>query len=359
MLPEFLNTNGKAEFFVTPENRFDLFHQKRKNGRMSLAARLRQFGPASESLSVGEISLPAPGPDEVLLDMLAAPVNPADINVIEGAYGELPELPSTIGNEGVGKVLLAGSNVTHLKTGQCVLPMAFGTWSQQIVVPADNVIPLPDGLDPFQAAMLTVNPATAWRMMHDFVKLEAGDWIVQNAANSGVGRSVLQLAAAVGWKTLNIVRREELVGELKAAGGTVVVTEECDLRKELKGLCGGARPKLALNAVGGTSALNIANALAAGGTMVTYGAMSKQALKIPNGLLIFKGLKFEGFWLTRWRKTAGNAVRQSTYADLASHLKDGTLFTPVHKVYPLARVVEAVEEAGKEQRGGKVLLDLK
>lgn len=326
---------------------------------MSLAARLHQFGRPSESISTGDISLPSPGPDDVLLDMLAAPINPADINVIEGAYGDLPELPATIGNEGVGRVALTGSNVTHLKTGQCVLPMAFGTWSRQMLVPADNVIPLPDGLDPFQAAMLTVNPATAWRMMHDFVKLDAGDWIVQNAANSGVGRSVIQLAAALGWKTLNIVRRAELVDELKSAGGTVVVTEECDLRKELKGLCGGARPKLALNAVGGASALNIANALAAGGTMVTYGAMSKQALKIPNGLLIFKGLKFEGFWLKRWREKAGNALRQSTYADLAAHLKAGTLFTPVHKVYPLSRVVEAVEEAEKEQRTGKVLLDLK
>jgi NADPH:quinone reductase-like Zn-dependent oxidoreductase len=138
----------------------------------------------------------------------------------------------------------------------------------------------------------------------------------------------------------------------------VVVTEECDLRKELKSLCGGARPKLALNAVGGPSALNIANALAPGGTMVTFGAMSKQPLKIPNGLLIFKGLKFEGFWLNRWRKNAGAALRQETYRALASHLKAGTLFTPVHATYPLARVLDAVEAAGKEQRGGKVLLDL-
>ncbi|MEI6492802.1 MAG: 2-enoyl thioester reductase domain-containing protein [Verrucomicrobiota bacterium] len=325
---------------------------------MSIAARLHQFGPPADSLATADIVLPPPGPEEVLLDMLAAPINPADLNVIEGTYGDLPQLPATIGNEGVARVAVTGLGVTGLKPGQLVLPMTFGTWCRQMLVPAGNVIPLPDGLDVFQAAMLTVNPATAWRLMHDFVKLEAGDWIVQNAANSGVGRSVIQLARALGWKTLSVVRRAELVEELQASGGTVVVTEECDLRKELKTLCGGARPKLALNAVGGPSALNIANALAPGGTMVTFGAMSKQPLKIPNGLLIFKGLNFTGFWLNRWRKTAGHAALHETYSALASHLKKGTLFTPVHETFPLTRIVEAVDAAGKDQRSGKVLLDL-
>ena len=325
---------------------------------MSIAARLHQFGKPADSLTVEEIERPAPGPEEVVLEMLAAPINPADLNVIEGTYGDLPELPATIGNEGVGRIAAVGSGVTELRAGQLVLPMTFGTWCKQMIAPARNVIPLPDGLDVFQAAMLTVNPATAWRLLHDFVKLEPGDWIVQNAANSGVGRGVIQLARALGWKTLSVVRRPELVDELKTAGGTVVVTEDCDLRKELKSLCGGEKPRLALNAVGGPSALNIANALAPGGTMVTFGAMSKLPLKIPNGLLIFKGLKFEGFWLNRWRKNVPRATLLETYSALADHLKGGTLFTPVHQKFPLSRVVEAVNAAGTEQRGGKVLLDL-
>lgn len=326
---------------------------------MSLAARLHQFGKPAESLAPHDVPAPAPGPDEVLLDMQAAPINPADLNVIEGTYGDLPELPATIGNEGVGRVAAVGSGITHLRPGQLVLPMAFGTWCRQMVAPAASVVLLPEGLDIFQAAMLTVNPATAWRILHDFVKLEPGDWIVQNAANSGVGRSAIQLAKALGLNSLNVVRRPELVGELQDAGGTVVVTEECDLRKEWKSLCGGVAPKLALNAVGGPSALNIANTLAGGGTMVTFGAMSRQPLKIPNGLLIFKGLKFEGFWLNRWRKQASDEARQETYAALARHLESGILHTPVHATYPLARVVEAVEAASGEQRGGKVLLDLR
>jgi len=325
---------------------------------MPHAARLHAFGQASESLTFSEVPAARPGPGEVLLEMLAAPVNPADINVIEGTYGDLPPLPATIGNEGAGRAVELGQGVAGVLPGQLVLPMAFGTWCSHMVVPANALIPLPDGLDPFQAAMLTVNPATAWRMLHDFAPLEPGDWIVQNAANSGVGRGVIQIAKALGWKTLNVVRREALAPELLASGADVVVTEEVDLRKEWKSLCGGVRPKLALNAVGGPSSLNIANALAPGSTMVTYGAMSKLPVKIPNGLLIFQGLKFQGFWLKRWRENAPAAALQETYRSLAALLKAGDLHTPVHATFPLARVAEAVVEAGRGGRGGKVLLDL-
>jgi len=325
---------------------------------MPLTTRLTQFGPASESLSIQEIATREPAAGEVLIEMLAAPVNPADINVIEGKYGDLPDLPATIGNEGVGRVARIGAGVTGLAVGRMVLPMGFGTWTREMVVPAAGVVPLPEGLDPFQAAMLTVNPATAWRILHDFVTLEPGDWIVQNAANSGVGRSAIQLARALGFKSLNVVRRPELVDELKAIGADVVVTEETELRKEVKALCGGKKPRLALNAVGGASALNIASALASGGTVVTFGAMSKQALKIPNGLLIFQNISFRGFWLKRWREKAVPAALQETYGALAGHLKDGTLATPVHRVFPLEQALAAVEEASLEMRAGKVLLDL-
>jgi len=325
---------------------------------MSIASCLNQFGSPAESLTVREVETREPLENEVLIEMLAAPVNPADINVIEGKYGDLPTLPSSIGNEGVGRVLKCGKGVS-LAPGQMVLPMVFGTWAQEMVVPAAGVVVLPEGLDPFQAAMLTVNPATAWRTTHDFVPLAPGDWIVQNAANSGVGRSAIQLAKIFGWKTLNVVRRPELVDELKALGADVVVTEETDLRKEVKALTGGAKPKLALNAVGGNSALNIANTLANGGAMVTFGAMSKQPLKIPNALLIFQNIRFCGFWLKRWRERAGQPALQEMYSALAEHMAAGRLQTPVHATFPLARLVDAVEEASKESRGGKVLLDLR
>jgi trans-2-enoyl-CoA reductase len=289
--------------------------------------------------------------------MLAAPINPADLNVIEGTYGELPPLPATIGNEGCGEILALGAGVENLRIGEKVLPLAFGTWTRELLLPAENAIPLPDDIDIRQAAMLAVNPATAWRLLHDFIPLQPGDWIVQNAANSGVGRAVIQVARHLGLRTLNVVRRPELLDELLALGGDVVVTEETDLRREARQLCGGALPKLGLNAVGGASALNIANALAPASPHITYGAMGRQPLKIPNGLLIFQNLAFQGFWLRRWKDHAPVAEIQSTYTTLASLLHRGLLHTPVDSVFPLTEVSAALAAAAQDKRPGKILLD--
>ena len=324
-----------------------------------LASSLTGFGKAGEVLRVEERPVPEPGEGGLLLEMLAATVNPADLNIIEGKYGELPELPAVIGNEGVGRVVALGAKVAGFSVGDLVLPMCRGTWTQRLVAKASEAILLPAGLDIFQAAMLTVNPFTAWAMLHDFVELKAGDWIVQNAANSAVGRCVIQIARSRGWKTLSVVRRPELVGELRGIGGDVVVLEDCDLRTQVTELCGGSRPLLALNAVGGASALNLANALADEGTLVTYGAMGRQPLKIPNGMLIFKNLHFCGFWLNRWKDKSPRPAVENIFSTLADLVERGNLSMPVHRVYPLAELAAAVEEAGRESRTGKVMLDLR
>jgi trans-2-enoyl-CoA reductase len=323
---------------------------------MSTACRLTAFGEKPPALRVENVAALEPEPGEVVVRMLAAPINPADLNVIEGTYGELPSLPSTIGNEGVGVVERVGASVREFFVGQTVLPLAFGTWAEQMLVPAEILVALPEGLDPLQAAMLGVNPATAWRMIHDFANLQPGDWIVQNAANSGVGRAVIQLAKALGIRTLNVVRRGELIEGLRATGADVVLTEDADLRAEARKVCGANLPKLGLNAVGGASALNLANALCAGAPLVTYGAMGRQPLKIPNGLLIFKNISFQGFWLRRWKESAPLADVRAMYEKLAGYLAAGVLHTPVHKVFALDQVVEAVAEAAMERRSGKVLL---
>ena len=289
--------------------------------------------------------------------MLAAPINPADLNVIEGTYGELPPLPATIGNEGAGEILALGPGVENLRVGQKVLPLAFGTWTSELILPAKNAIPLPDDIDIHQASMLTVNPATAWRLLHDFASLQPGDWIAQNAANSGVGRAVIQLARHFGFRTLNVVRRPELLDELRALGGDVVVIEEVDLRCEARELCRGTLPKLGLNSVGGASALNIANALAPGSPHVTIGAMARQPLKIPNGLLIFQNLAFRGFWLRRWKENAPAAEIQSTYATLADLLHRGILHSPLQQILPLSEAPAALAAAMQDKRTGKILLD--
>ncbi len=323
-----------------------------------LAARLHGFGKADAVLRLDPLDPAPPGPGEVRLEMLAASINPADLNIIEGTYGQLPALPAIIGNEGVGRVAAVGAGVTTLRVGDLAAPLDPGSWGQSRTLAAERTIPLPAGIDPAQAAMILVNPPTAHAMLHGFAALAPGDWVVQNAANSGVGRAVIPIARSLGLRTLNVVRRPELVDELLALGADRVVTEETDLRTAGPDLMDGAHARLALNAVGGTSALNLANALAPGSPHVTYGAMSRQPLKIPNGLLIFRGLRFEGFWLRRWFADTPPAEQSRVFALLAAMIRDGTLRVPIHATFPLRDLHAALQEAATERRGGKVLLDL-
>lgn len=323
------------------------------------ASQLTAFGKAADVLCVQDVSVPRPGRGEMLIEMLAAVVNPADLNIIEGKYGELPPLPAVIGNEGVGRVVELGASVSGFAVGDLVLPIRSGTWAQYMVADAAEAIRLPEKIDIHQAAMLSVNPPSAWAMLEDFVSLNPGDWIVQNAANSAVGRCVIQIAKARGLKTLNVVRRPELLDELRAVGGDVVVLEDTDLRAQVTELCGGDRPRLALNAVGGASALNLANAVADLGVVVTYGAMGRQPLKIPNGLLIFRNLSFQGFWLKRWRANASREKAEKTLGTLAGLSLSGRLHMPIHRVFALDDLAAAVEEAGAGARSGKVLLDFR
>jgi len=323
----------------------------------TLAARVHEFGAPPEVIRIDEIPLAGPGEGEVLVRMRYAPINPADLNILEGRYGKLPALPGRLGNEGVGRVVAAGPGVVSVGGGDLVIPRGGGCWSRELVVPESHLVRLPRDLDERQASMLLVNPCTAWLMLHEFVPPEPGAWVVQNAANSSVGRAVIQIARSLGLRTLNVVRREELVAPLLALGADAVVLDGADLRERADSICGGVRPLLALNAVGGASALGIANALADGGTHVTYGAMGKQPLKIPNGLLIFRDLRFVGFWLTRHQAHLSGERGRRLFDGLAALVRAGHLHTPVEAVYPLARAPEAVAHAMRERRAGKVLLE--
>ena len=303
-----------------------------------------------------ETDAPAPAADEVRVRLLAAPINPADLNVIEGKYPIRPALPGVPGVEGLGVVENVGLAVKSVRSGDRVLlPHGYGTWREAGVVKAGSVWPVPEGIATEQAAMLRINPATALRMLRDFVALQAGEWVLQNAANSAVGRAVIQIARASGWRTVNVVRRPELVEELKAAGAEVVLMEGDDLPAQIAAATGGAAVRLALNAVGGDSALRLAKALAPGGTIVTYGAMSRQPLRIPNGLLIFQDIRWRGFWISEWYREAAAASIGAMFAELFDLARRGVLHAPVERIYPLAEVAVALAHAAQARRSGKIL----
>ena len=322
------------------------------------AAVYETHGNPADVLHIETRLWPTPAADEAVVKIRAAPINPADLNQIEGKYPVRPELPATPGFEGAGVVVELGGNVRGLTTGALViLPHNVGTWRDAVAVKADELVVVPDGIEPVQAAMLKINPLTAWRLLHDYVDLQKGDWLIQNAANSAAGRDVVQIAHELGYKTVNVVRRAELIDELRAEGGDVVLVDGDKLREEVKSATDGAPIRLGLNSVGGDCALRLANCLAFGGTLVSFGAMSLQPLKIPTGLLIFKDLRFRGIWINKWYDNATPSERMETFRPIFDMAKRGLLKTKVEEAYSLSEIKAAVARAAEGKRSGKIIFE--
>lgn len=313
-----------------------------------------QTGKPAEVLTLEPFTPRAPDAGEVLVRISAAPINPADLNTIEGTYGVKPELPAVPGVEGCGVVEASGS--ADFQVGDLVIFLRrAATWSTHTTVPADSLFKLPADIDPVQAAMLKVNPATAWRLLHGFETLVQGDCIVQNLGNSAVARCVIQLAHDLGIRTISFVRRPEVAEELRALGADHVFTDDDDGMAAAKTVLGGANAALAFNAVGGDSALRLMKLLRESGTHITYGAMGRKPITLPNGLLIFRDIRVCGLWVTRWVENAPADEVRAVYQNLAARVSCGKLVQPVDGTFPLASFAAALAQLDAPARSGKVL----
>jgi mitochondrial enoyl-[acyl-carrier protein] reductase / trans-2-enoyl-CoA reductase len=297
------------------------------------------YGEPSSVLSLHSYSISPPTSTSITLRMLTAPINPADINQIQGVYPSKPPMTTTLGtsepsavggNEGVAEVVALGSQVKSVQKGDWVImrSTALGTWRTHLALDESQVFKIEnkDNLTPLQVGTVSVNPCTAYRMLLDFSSwsFRGDEWFVQNGANSGVGRAAIQLGKEWGLKSINVVRDREdkneldkLKKELISLGATKVVTESelqgKDFRDQVKSWTSSSREpiKLALNCVGGKPATVLAKTLSPGATMVTYGAMSKQPLILPASMLIFKEVSFAGFWVSRWGDKNPEQKRQT------------------------------------------------
>ncbi|XP_075294148.1 enoyl-[acyl-carrier-protein] reductase, mitochondrial isoform X2 [Opisthocomus hoazin] len=257
------------------------------------------------------------GDSDVHVKMLAAPINPADINMIQGTYPILSPLPAVGGSEGVGEVLEVGRCVTALKPGDWVIPASAGL----------------------------------------------GDSVIQNAANSGVGQAVIQIAKASGIKTINVVRDRpdlsKLVERLMALGADHVVTEEMLRKPEMKDVFKSIpKPRLALNCVGGKSTTEMLRHLQPKGTMVTYGGMAKQPVMVPVSAFIFQDVRLRGFWVTQWRKdhAQDREMVASMMDALCQLMRRGQLTAPACTEVPLQDYKAALEAAMKPFTSSKQIL---
>ncbi len=318
------------------------------------AVQLTAYGNPIEGLKYVNLPEPdAPGPNQVLIEVEFSPLNNSDLLIARGIYPSRPALPTVIGNEGVGRVLKVGTGVKNVKVGDRVLPpLSSFTWQERMILPANGLFALPHDADPQQLSMLAINPPTAALLLSEYVNLKPLEWVVQNAANSAVGRWVIGFAKARGLKTVNIVRRPELVGELKAIGADVVLVDSPDVSKEIKAAIGKDELRLALDGVSGPATGVIASTLSPHGTLVSYAAMSAGPMSISPLDVIFKPLTVRGFWLGHPESAAKSAPAIKQAAEM---IASGKVHIPVAATYPLSSIKEAVEHA---QRGGKILLEI-
>jgi len=271
----------------------------------------------------------APTADEVVFDVLAFPINPADMWFCRGSYRLKPPLPATPGAECVGRVTAVGANVKHVKAGDLVINLQRENWAQKRKVKGDDAIPLPAGIDLKQAAMVRINPPTAQLMLSDFVDLKGGDWVIQNVANSAVGRLLIVLAHQRGLRTVNVVRRAELANQLKQLGADLVIVDGDDLAARV------ARET---------------------GTVVHYGSMSGEDPRAGRSNFIYRGVRLTGFMLGRFLAKRSPQKIREIYADLAGQVMAGKLSAPVDTVYPIDNIKEALAHADKGGRNGKILV---
>jgi NADPH:quinone reductase-like Zn-dependent oxidoreductase len=318
------------------------------------AIQIEAFGNPAEVMKVVDIpDVGAPAEGEVVIALEASPINMSDLLMIAGRYGHRPKLPSVMGTEGVGRVIAVGGGVKHLKQGdRTLVPYPAPAWAERIKVDATRLRPLPSG-DVNQFAMLGINPPTAYLLLTDFVTLPSGSWVIQNSANSGVGRALIPIAKSLGLRTVNVVRRDDVVAEIKAIGGDVVLVDGPDLAKRVAAETGNAPISLAIDGVADTSTMNLLGCLGEKGLLVFYSSISGKPFVGPAPYLIFRDISIRGFWLANWFKSAKPDQITQMYDRLAPLVGSGAIATPIAGTYRFAELAEAVAVASKNR--GKAL----
>jgi NADPH:quinone reductase-like Zn-dependent oxidoreductase len=317
------------------------------------AIQIAAYGEPREVLQVVDLPEPAdPGTGQILVEVEYSPLNFHDLNVVKGLLPKLP-LPLVPGNEGVARVLRTGPGVTGLTHGDRVaLPLRSGAWRERLVIPAAGLSPLPKA-DVKQLSMIVGNPPTASLALTEYAPLGPGDWIVQNSANGGVGRSLIALAKRRGIKTANIVRRPEVVADLVALGADVVVVDGPDAVREIRERIGADTPlPVAVDSIGAEAADPLLELLSPCGTLVFYSNASGKPANIDGPLAKTKDL-------TATKLFVGAFDRETKLVPLieeaAEMVASGEINVPIEAVYPLAEISSALDHL---YRGGKILLEI-
>ncbi|GAA4129552.1 zinc-binding dehydrogenase [Nocardioides fonticola] len=317
------------------------------------------FGDPAEVLTVTEVAdAGEPGPGQVRLRIVRATIHNHDLWTVRGTYGFKPDLPGArSGTEALGVVEALGEGVTHLSVGQRVVAGGvFGVWAEQVLAPAAALLPVPDSIEDGAAAQLVSMPFSAVSLL-DFTGLEAGGWLIQNAANGAVGRLVVQFARARGINVVSLVRREAGEQELADAGiDRVVSTDRADWRDRVEAITGGAPITVAVDSVGGQAAADLLGVLAVDGTLISFGAMNDGVMLIPSGDVIFKQATVKGFWGSAVSKAMAPERRTALLREVVERVASGEVTLGVEETFPLEKAADAVAAHFRPGRVGKIQL---
>ncbi|MEL7233883.1 MAG: zinc-dependent alcohol dehydrogenase family protein [Chloroflexota bacterium] len=315
-------------------------------------------GKPAEQVQLVEQPKPEPGPGQLLVRLTHRSINPADLLAIQGLYAILPDtFPAIPGGEGVGEVEAIGEGVTGFEIGQRVVPAGAGsTWQESVVIYAQQAIPVPDAISSQTAAQLIVNPVSVYVMLLEELNLNEGDWLLQTAAGSTLGRIAIQMARQKGIKTVNIVRRREQTNELMELGGDAAFsTQDDNILEQIMDVTGGGATG-AIDAVGGETGALALRALKTRGTLLSYGVLSGQPIPadVPN--LLFNEKTLRGFWLSAWFPRQSPERINEVFTDLMTLMAMGHIVPPVEAEYDLADFAAAFKHMETSGRSGKVLL---
>ena len=319
-----------------------------------------QTGLAKDVLEIKEVPTPKPEAGEVLIKVKAAPVNPSDSLFVQGYYGLQPRFPdSPAGFEGAGEIELIGTGIGEglkLAKGMKVCFATLGTWSEYVVIPANQLLPMPSELKWEEGAQLFVNPFTALAMLEE-ADLQKGDWLLLTAGYSAVSKMVIKIAKERGVKTICTVRRDEQADMLQVMGAEVVInTEKDSLSERVKQLTDKQGVKACFEAVGGALAEEAQLCLGKGGKMIIYGLLSGQDAKLNSGLMIFRELIVKGFWLSRWMADTSLATKGKLGMELRSLVKKGIIPFEVGSTFSLDQAANAVTYSDTPGKSGKAII---
>ena len=320
-----------------------------------LQIQVDRFGPPSvvaKCVKVPTVENPASW--EVIVKVDAFPINPADLAMLSGSYGILPKLPGGIGMEGAGTVVECGDSVTDLRAGDRVMIVANDNWAQFRKVPANLLHKVPNSVDPLVIATTKVNAATAYLLLTHYSKLKKGNWIVQNAPLSNVGRMIIQFAKGLGIRTVNLVRRESAISEVLEIGGDIAVESDENLPQNIQEKLGRAKIRLAFDAVGGTSTEMLASCCADKAKIITYGMLAGEPCHLRPERMVFQQMEHLGFWLSKLLNRFTHEERCQLYNDVVELMQAQDVHPKVDACFSMDRIGDAIRMA--EQGKGKAVV---